>query len=166
MGKMADRCYLHKRVLNRSKGPAVWALRAQTDKVEYSHLMKRVLEQQQNLDIREGMVTELLFDTNDAIRGVRTFFGMTFSSPTVVLTTGTFMDGVIWVGRKSLPAGRAGESPSHGLSDQLRDLGFETDRLKTGTPARVDSRTVDFTKLEPQPGALATVFVSTVWMMR
>ena len=152
MGKMADRCYLQKRVLNRSKGPAVWALRAQTDKNEYSQVMKRVLEGQQNLDIREGMVTELIFGANDEICGIKTFFGMTFSAKSVVLTTGTFMNGIIWVGRTSLPAGRAGESPSHGLSDSLMQLGFETGRLKTGTPPRVDSRTVDFSRLESQPG--------------
>lgn len=155
MGKMADRCYLQKRVLNRSKGPAVWALRAQTDKVEYSQVMKQVLEHQPNLDIREGMVVDLIFDSNDAVCGVKTFFGMTFSSQSVVLTTGTFMNGIIWVGQKSIPAGRAGESPSHGLSERLMELGFETDRLKTGTPARVDSRTVNFSTLEPQPGDIS-----------
>jgi len=152
MGKMADRCYLQKRVLNKSKGPAVWALRAQNDKIEYSQIMKQVLESQSNLDIREGMVVDLVLDENDGVTGVETFFGMTFRSKSVVLTTGTFMNGVIWVGGRSLPAGRAGEAASHGLSDKLLDLGFETDRLKTGTPARVDSRTVDFSRLEAQPG--------------
>lgn len=105
-----------------------------------------------NLSIREAMVTDLLLGTNDDVKGVRTFFGMDFYSQSVVLTTGTFMSGKVWVGRTSMPAGRAGESASHGLTENLQSLGFETDRLKTGTPARVDSRTVDFSLLEPQHG--------------
>lgn len=98
------------------------------------------------------MVTDLLLGTNDDVKGVRTFFGMNFYSNSVVLTTGTFMSGKVWVGRTSMPAGRAGESASHGLTEHLQSLGFETDRLKTGTPARVDSRTVDYSQLEPQHG--------------
>ena len=98
------------------------------------------------------MVIDILLGTNDNVEGVRTFFGMNFYAPSVVLTTGTFMSGKIWVGRTSMPAGRAGESASEGLTENLQCLGFETDRLKTGTPARVDIRTVDFTVLEPQPG--------------
>lgn len=90
---------------------------------------------------------------NDEVTGVRTFFGLTFRCRAAVLTTGTFMNGQIWVGRQSMPAGRAGEAPSTGLTEALVALGFETDRLKTGTPARVDRRTVDFSRLEPQPGA-------------
>ncbi|KAJ3708697.1 hypothetical protein LUZ61_012402 [Rhynchospora tenuis] len=152
IGKMADRCYLQKRVLNLSKGPAVRALRAQTDKREYAMEMKKVVESNSNLFIREAMVTEVLVGKNDNIQGVRTFFGMDFFAPSVVLTTGTFMSGKIWVGRASMPAGRAGESASLGLTENLQSLGFETDRLKTGTPARVDCRSVDFSGLEPQCG--------------
>ncbi|XP_071716083.1 uncharacterized protein [Rutidosis leptorrhynchoides] len=152
IGKMADRCYLQKRVLNISRGPAVRALRAQTDKREYAIEMKKIVESTRNLSIREAMVTDLLLGTNDDVKGVRTFFGMDFYSRSVVLTTGTFMSGKVWVGRTSMPAGRAGESASHGLTEKLQLLGFETDRLKTGTPARVDSRTVDFSLLEPQRG--------------
>ena len=152
IGRMADRCYLQKRVLNRSKGPAVWALRAQTDKVEYSAEMRRVLEGTPNLEIREGMAVGLELGDNDEVAGVRTYWGLVFRAPAVVLTTGTFMNGRIWVGRASMPAGRAGEAPSAGLTEALAGLGFETGRLKTGTPARVDSRTVDFSGLEPQPG--------------
>nr|GEV56321.1 putative glucose-inhibited division family A protein [Tanacetum cinerariifolium] len=152
IGKMADRCYLQKRVLNISRGPAVRALRAQTDKREYAIEMKKIVESTPNLSIREAMVTDLLLGTNDDVKGVRTFFGMDFYSQSVVLTTGTFMSGKVWVGRTSMPAGRAGESASHGLTENLQLLGFETDRLKTGTPARVDSRTVDFSLLEPQHG--------------
>ncbi|KAK1430379.1 hypothetical protein QVD17_13067 [Tagetes erecta] len=152
IGKMADRCYLQKRVLNVSRGPAVRALRAQTDKREYAIEMKKIVESTPNLSIREAMVTDLLLGTNDDVKGVRTFFGMNFYSNSVVLTTGTFMSGKVWVGRTSMPAGRAGESASHGLTEYLQSLGFETDRLKTGTPARVDSRTVDYSQLEPQHG--------------
>ncbi|KAJ6413699.1 hypothetical protein OIU84_006496 [Salix udensis] len=125
IGKVADCCYLQKRVLNTSRGPAVRALRAQTDKREYAMEMKKIVESTPKPFYQRG---------------------------NVVLTTGTFMSGKIWVGRTSMPAGRAGESASEGLTENLQCLGFETDRLKTGTPARVDIRTVDFTGLEPQPG--------------
>ncbi|KAG5245083.1 tRNA uridine carboxymethylaminomethyl modification enzyme MnmG [Salix suchowensis] len=152
IGKVADRCYLQKRVLNTSRGPAVRALRAQTDKREYAMEMKKIVESTPNLSIREAMVIDILLGKNDNVEGVCTFFGMNFYAPSVVLTTGTFMSGKIWVGRTSMPAGRAGESASEGLTENLQCLGFETDRLKTGTPARVDIRTVDFTGLEPQPG--------------
>ncbi|KAL6573048.1 hypothetical protein OROHE_002524 [Orobanche hederae] len=152
IGKVADRCYLQKRVLNVSRGPAVWALRAQTDKREYALEMKKIVESTPNLSIREAMVTDILVGENDNVEGVHTFFGMKFFAPSVVLTTGTFMSGKIWVGRTSMPAGRAGESASHGLTENLQQFGFETDRLKTGTPARVDCRTVDFSGLEPQHG--------------
>ncbi|EPS66673.1 hypothetical protein M569_08096, partial [Genlisea aurea] len=152
IGKIADSCYLQKRVLNVSRGPAVRALRAQTDKREYAAEMKKVFSCAPNLSIREGMVTDTLVGKNDDVEGVRTFFGMNFYAPSVVLTTGTFMSGKIWVGRTSMPAGRAGESVSHGLTENLQLFGFEIDRLKTGTPARVDSRTVNFSGLEPQHG--------------
>ncbi|KAH1235426.1 tRNA uridine 5-carboxymethylaminomethyl modification enzyme MnmG [Glycine max] len=105
-----------------------------------------------NLSIREAMVTDILLGKNDNVEGVSTFFGMKFYAPSVILTTGTFMRGKIWVGRTSMPAGRAGESASLGLTENLQQLGFETDRLKTGTPARVDIRTVNFSGLEPQYG--------------
>ncbi|KAK1277845.1 hypothetical protein QJS04_geneDACA019609 [Acorus gramineus] len=152
IGKIADRCYLQKRILNSSKGPAVRALRAQTDKREYAMEMKKVVESTPNLSIREAMVTEIIVGKNDSVEGVRTFFGVNFYATSVVITTGTFMGGKIWVGRTSMPAGRAGESASHGLTENLQHLGFETDRLKTGTPARVDSRSVDCSGLEPQHG--------------
>lgn len=106
----------------------------------------------ENLSIREAMVTDILVGKNDNVEGVATFFGMNFYAPSVILTTGTFMSGKIWVGKKSMPAGRAGESASQGLTENLQKLGFETDRLKTGTPARVDRRTIDFSNLEAQHG--------------
>lgn len=151
MGKMADRTYLQKRVLNNSRGPAVWALRAQTDKREYATVMKNIVENQPNLSIREAMVTDLVLGKNDEIIGVETYFGSCFKTKSVVLTTGTFLDGKIWIGGKSMSAGRAGEFAAIGLTETLNNLGFETGRLKTGTPARVDKRTVDYSKMEVQP---------------
>lgn len=152
IGKMADRTYLQKRVLNASRGPAVWALRAQTDKREYATVMKTIAENQVNLTIREGMATDLVLGENNEIIGVQTYFGVAFQCKAVVLTTGTFLGGKIWVGNKSMAAGRAGEFAAVGMTETLNRLGFETGRLKTGTPARVDRRSVDFTNLEPQPG--------------
>jgi tRNA uridine 5-carboxymethylaminomethyl modification enzyme len=152
IGKIADRTYLQKRVLNSSRGPAVWALRAQTDKREYAAVMKGIVENEENLTIRESMVTDLVLGANDEVVGVETYFGVAFECKAVVLTTGTFLGGTIWVGNKSMAAGRAGEFASVGLTETLNQLGFETGRLKTGTPARVDKRSLDYSKLEPQPG--------------
>ena len=152
IGKVADRTYLQKRILNSSRGPAVWALRAQTDKREYAAVMKSVVENQENLVLREGMATDLVLGDSDEIIGLKTYFGMAFGCKAVILTTGTFLNGTIWVGKKSLSAGRAGEPAAIGMSDTLNRLGFETGRLKTGTPARVDKRSVDYSKLEEQPG--------------
>lgn len=151
IGKMADRTYLQKRVLNASRGPAVWALRAQTDKREYASVMKAIVENQQNLSIREGMVTDLVLGKNEEILGIQTYFGSCLQAKAVILTTGTFLGGCIWIGGKSMSAGRAGEFAAVGLTDTLNRLGFETGRLKTGTPARVDKRSVNYSKLEPQP---------------
>jgi len=169
IGKMADRTYLQKRTLNASRGPAVWALRAQTDKREYSRVMRQVVENQENLTLREGMVTDLVLGNNQEVIGVETYFGTAFKCSTVILTTGTFLGGCIWVGNKSMPAGRAGEFPSVGLTDTLKQLGFETGRLKTGTPARVDKRSVDYSRLEAQPGDEAVRWFSfdpDMWVER
>jgi len=151
IGKMSDRTYLQKRVLNASRGPAVWALRAQTDKREYAQVMRRIVENQPNLAIREAMATDLILGPNSEILGVKTYFGTCFAAKAVILTTGTFLGGRIWIGNQSMAAGRAGEFAAVGLTETLNQLGFETDRLKTGTPARVDRRSVDFSKMEPQP---------------
>ncbi|MBL1174632.1 tRNA uridine-5-carboxymethylaminomethyl(34) synthesis enzyme MnmG [Pantanalinema sp. GBBB05] len=151
IGKMADRTYLQKRILNSSRGPAVWALRAQTDKREYAAVMKRIVESQDNLTVREGMVTDLILNSHDQVIGVETYFGVAFQCKAVILTTGTFLGGRIWVGNKSMEAGRAGEFAAVGLTETLNRLGFETGRLKTGTPARVDRRSINFEVLEPQP---------------
>lgn len=152
IGKIADRTYLQKRVLNSSRGPAVWALRAQTDKREYAAVMKTVVENQENLVLREGMATDLVIGDNGEIIGLETHFGMAFACKTVILTAGTFLNGTIWVGKKSLSAGRAGEPAAIGMTEALQRLGFETSRLKTGTPARVDKRSVDYTQFDDQPG--------------
>jgi tRNA uridine 5-carboxymethylaminomethyl modification enzyme len=152
IGKMADRTYLQKRVLNSSRGPAVWALRAQTDKREYAAVMKTIVENQPHLTVREGMVTDLVLGNHDEVVGVQTYFGVAFECKAVILTTGTFLGGRIWVGNKSMAAGRAGEFAAEGLTETLNRLGFETGRLKTGTPARVDRRSINFDVLEPQPG--------------
>jgi tRNA uridine 5-carboxymethylaminomethyl modification enzyme len=151
IGKMADRTYLQKRILNSSRGPAVWALRAQTDKREYAAVMKGIVDNQENLTVREGMVTDLVLGANDEVIGVQTYFGVAFQCKAVILTTGTFLGGRIWVGDRSMAAGRAGEFAAEGLTETLNRLGFETGRLKTGTPARVDRRSINFSVLEPQP---------------
>jgi len=151
IGKMSDRTYLQKRILNSSRGPAVWALRAQTDKREYAAIMKNIVENQANLTIREGMAVDLVLGKNEEIKGVKTYFGTCFAAKAVILTTGTFLGGTIWIGNKSMSAGRAGEFAAVGLTETLNSLGFETGRLKTGTPARVDKRSVDYSKMEIQP---------------
>ncbi|MBD1899686.1 tRNA uridine-5-carboxymethylaminomethyl(34) synthesis enzyme MnmG [Trichocoleus sp. DQ-A3] len=169
IGKMADRTYLQKRILNSSRGPAVWALRAQTDKREYAAVMKGIVENQENLTIRESMVTDLVMGANDEVIGVETYFGVAFGCKAVILTTGTFLGGCIWVGNKSMSAGRAGEFAAVGLTETLNRLGFETGRLKTGTPARVDKRSLDYTNLEPQPGDTEVRWFSfdpSVWVER
>jgi tRNA uridine 5-carboxymethylaminomethyl modification enzyme len=169
IGKVSDRTYLQKRVLNSSRGPAVWALRAQTDKREYAAVMKAIVENQTNLSIREGMVTDLVIGDNDEVIGVETYFGVAFRCQAVILTTGTFLGGTIWVGNKSMAAGRAGEFAATGLTDTLQQLGFETGRLKTGTPARVDRRSINFDVLDPQPGDTEVRWFSfdpEVWQAR
>ncbi|WP_067769464.1 tRNA uridine-5-carboxymethylaminomethyl(34) synthesis enzyme MnmG [Nostoc sp. NIES-3756] len=169
IGKMADRTYLQKRILNSSRGPAVWALRAQTDKREYAAVMKNIVENQENLSIREAMVTDLVLGKNDEVIGVETYFGVAFECKAVILTTGTFLGGKIWVGNKSMPAGRAGEFAAEGLTQTLNRLGFETGRLKTGTPARVDKRSVDYSKMQLQPGDAEVRWFSfdpEVWVER
>lgn len=151
MARNIDATGIQFRVLNTRKGPAVRASRAQADKQLYRLRMKRVLEHQSNLDLKQGEVTSLFIDGGE-LRGVDTRSGIRFLCKTVVVTTGTFMRGLIHIGLTNYPGGRAGDLPSIGLSDQLRNLGFEVGRLKTGTPARLDSRTIDFSRLETQYG--------------
>jgi tRNA uridine 5-carboxymethylaminomethyl modification enzyme len=151
MAKNIDATGIQFRILNTRKGPAVRASRAQADKQLYRLRMKRVLEQQDNLYLKQGEVTALYLQDGE-LKGVDTRSGIRFLGKTVVVTTGTFMRGLIHIGLTHYPGGRAGDLPSLGLSDQLRQLGFEVGRLKTGTPARLDARTIDFTRLEPQYG--------------
>lgn len=151
MAKNIDATGIQFRILNTRKGPAVRASRAQADKQLYRLRMKRVLEKQDNLDCKQAEVVSLCVDHGE-LRGVDTRSGQRFLGKTVVLTTGTFMRGLIHIGMTSFPGGRAGDLPSVGLSGHLAELGFEVGRLKTGTPARLDRRTVDFSKLEAQPG--------------
>ena len=164
IGRLADATALQKRVLNASRGPAVWALRAQTDKRQYARQMLQLLQHTPNLALREAMVTglEVEGEAGDGgrITGVRTYFGSFFAAPAVILTTGTFLGGQIWVGNQSMPAGRAGEQPAEGLTEALEALGFSMGRLKTGTPARVDRRSVALDQLEEQPSDAADRFFS------
>jgi len=151
MARNIDATGIQFRILNTRKGPAVRASRAQADKQLYRLRMKRVLEQQDNLYLKQGEVTALYLQEGE-LKGVDTRSGIRFLGKTVVVTTGTFMRGLIHIGLTHYPGGRAGDLPSLGLSDQLRQLGFEVGRLKTGTPARLDARTIDFSRLEPQYG--------------
>ena len=151
MAKNIDATGIQFRILNTKKGPAVRASRAQADKQLYRLRMKRVLEHQINLDLKQGEVTSLYFKEG-VLHGVDLRSGIRFLSKTVVVTTGTFMRGLIHIGLNNYPGGRAGDQPSIGLSDQLRTLGFQVGRLKTGTPARLDARSIDFSKLETQFG--------------
>ncbi|MCX5942581.1 MAG: tRNA uridine-5-carboxymethylaminomethyl(34) synthesis enzyme MnmG [Cyanobacteria bacterium] len=165
IGRLADATALQKRVLNASRGPAVWALRAQTDKRQYARQMLQLLQHTPNLALREAMVTGLeTAGSGEAgdlrITGVRTYFGSVYAAPAVILTTGTFLGGQIWVGNQSMAAGRAGEQAAEGLSEALVGLGFRLDRLKTGTPARVDRRSVALDQLEEQPSDAADRFFS------
>ena len=159
IGRLADATALQKRVLNASRGPAVWALRAQTDKRQYSRQMLQLLQHTPNLALREAMVTGLVVG-DDTIQGVRTYFGSTYSAGAVILTAGTFLGGQIWVGHQSMSAGRAGEQAAEGLTEALQELGFQTDRLKTGTPARVDRRSIALDQLEEQPSDAADRYFS------
>jgi len=151
MAKNIDATGIQFRVLNTRKGPAVRASRAQADKQQYRLRMKRVLEAEPNLDLKQGEVTALHVD-GGVVLGVDTRQGVRYLAATVILTTGTFLRGLIHIGLTNYPGGRAGDLPAIGLSDQLRDLGLVVGRLKTGTPARLDGRTIDFSKLEPQYG--------------
>jgi tRNA uridine 5-carboxymethylaminomethyl modification enzyme len=164
IGRLADATALQKRVLNASRGPAVWALRAQTDKRQYARQMLQLLQHTPNLALREAMVTGLVVEGTpgeDArISGISTYFGSSYGAAAVILTTGTFLGGQIWVGNQSMSAGRAGEQAAVGLSEALEALGFQMGRLKTGTPARVDRRSIALDQLEEQPSDAVDRFFS------
>ncbi|MCD8174172.1 MAG: tRNA uridine-5-carboxymethylaminomethyl(34) synthesis enzyme MnmG [Alistipes sp.] len=151
MGIITDSSSIQFRMLNRSKGPAMWSPRSQCDKTLFSALWRHSLEHTPNLYIWQDTVNQII-TTGKRITGVRTVMGAEFSARAVVLTNGTFLNGLMHVGKSSAPGGRAGDGWVEGLTAQLVSLGFESGRMKTGTPARLDGRTIDFSQLEPQPG--------------
>lgn len=164
IGRNTDRTFIQVRLLNTSKGPAVQALRAQCDKQAYRLAMKFVLESQPNLELKQATITHLLHeigaDGRPVITGVVTNNGWHYEAKAVVMTTGTFINGRLVVGEKTQPGGRAGEGPALGISTSLQDLGLEVRRFKTGTPPRIDARTIDFSKTEPQPGSRVPYYFS------
>lgn len=160
MGIVTDRCSIQFRMLNRSKGPAMWSPRSQADRGKFIWAWRNVLENTPNLSIWQDTVTEFLVEENKCedpsaelrITGVVTQMGVTFEAKAVVLTAGTFLNGLMHIGRKMIPGGRCGEPASYGLTEQLKSLGFQIDRMKTGTPVRLDGRTIDFSLAEKQEG--------------
>ncbi|EMR05560.1 Glucose-inhibited division protein A [Bhargavaea cecembensis DSE10] len=151
MGKVIDKTHIQMRMLNTGKGPAVRALRAQADKVLYQQEMKSMLEEQENLHLHQGIVEELIVE-DDEVKGVITQVGAVYRADTVVVTTGTFLRGEIIIGDLKYSSGPNHQQPSIRLAENLEELGFETVRFKTGTPPRVNSRTIDYSKTEIQPG--------------
>lgn len=151
MAQAADHAGIQFRVLNARKGPAVRATRAQADRVIYKAFVRQALENQPNLDIFQQAVVDLLV-TDDTVNGVVTQMGLKFFAPAVVLTVGTFLGGKIHIGQENHAGGRAGDPPSIALANRLRELPFRVSRLKTGTPPRIDGRTIDYTQLQAQPG--------------
>ena len=151
MGIIADKTMIQFRMLNKSKGPAVWSPRVQSDKAAFSLEWRNTLEKTNNLDFWQDNVDHLLVE-GDKIKGVHTEMGGDILSRTVILTNGTFLNGKIYIGKKSFSGGRISEAASHGLTEQLTELGFEADRMKTGTPVRIDGRSINFDKLTEQKG--------------
>ncbi len=150
-GLITDRSMIQFRMLNRSKGPAMWSPRAQCDRQVFTREWRKVLERMNNLSIWQEQATQLLIDDNKVI-GVETAFGTKFFSRTVILTNGTFLNGLMHVGFSKIKGGRAGDQASHGLSEQLGNLGFRVERMKTGTSARIDGKTIDFSVMTEQKG--------------
>ncbi|MDE5664419.1 MAG: tRNA uridine-5-carboxymethylaminomethyl(34) synthesis enzyme MnmG [Duncaniella sp.] len=151
MGIVTDESAIQFRMLNRSKGPAMWSPRAQSDRMAFSRLWREILENTPNLDIWQDSANELVIK-DGCVAGVRTCLGVTFNAKSVVLTAGTFLNGLMHTGPVKLPGGRVSEPASYGLTEQLRDLGFATDRMKTGTPVRIDGRSVDWSLTTLQEG--------------
>lgn len=150
-GIVTDKSSIQFRMLNRSKGPAMWSPRAQCDRMVFSGSWREILEHTDGLDLWQDDVIRLVFN-NEILVGVGTALGVEFRAPRVILTNGTFLNGLMHIGKVSFPGGRIGEPSSYGLSAQLEALGFETGRMKTGTPVRIDGRSIDFTKLSVQEG--------------
>ena len=151
MGAAADHACIQYRMLNRGKGPAVHSLRAQADRVKYRQYMKHVLEVQENLELKQAQIVEIL-TTDGAVTGVRTQLGAQYGAKAVVIATGTYLDSTVITGQSVIPSGPDGMHPSVGLADNLRALGLHLRRFKTGTPPRVNRRSIDFSKMEVQPG--------------
>ncbi len=161
MGRAADRGGIQFRILNARKGPAVRATRAQADRVLYKAAVRHVLENQPNLEIFQQAVDDLIV-AGERVAGVVTQMGLRFHAPTVVLTVGTFLGGRIHIGLSNYAGGRAGDPPSNALAQRLRELPFNVERLKTGTPPRIDARSIDFTNLQAQPGDRPTPLFSFI----
>ena len=151
MGAAADHACIQYRMLNRGKGPAVHSLRAQADRVKYRQYMKHVLELQENLELKQAQIVEIL-TADGAVTGVRTQLGAQYGAKAVVIATGTYLDSTVITGQSVIPSGPDGMHPSVGLADNLRTLGLRLRRFKTGTPPRVNRRSIDFSKMEVQPG--------------
>ncbi len=151
MAEAADATYLQMKMLNSSKGPAVQALRAQSDKKEYMKYMRHIIEKEKNIFLKQTCITSLMVE-DGVIKGAKDRYENEYFAKAVILTTGTSLNGKIYVGLNSYPAGRLGEMPAYGLSDSLKELGFTVKKLKTGTPARVDKRTINYEELIIQPG--------------
>lgn len=151
MGIVTDETAIQFRMLNRSKGAAMWSPRSQSDRVKFSLLWRHILENTPNLSMWQDSVNQLIVE-DGAVKGVKTSLGVTFKAKAVVLTAGTFLNGLIHIGRTQVRGGRISEPASYGITEQLRDLGFITDRMKTGTPVRIDARSVDFSQTTPQDG--------------
>lgn len=151
MGIVTDRASIQFRMLNRSKGPAMWSPRAQADRMRFMEEWRHVIDSTPNLYLWQDAVTELLFD-GDKVCGVRTAVGVEFRSGAVVLTAGTFLNGLMHIGPVKVPGGRISEPASHGITEQLREKGFAADRMKTGTPVRLDARTIDYSLTKVQEG--------------
>ena len=150
-GIVSDTSAIQFKMLNKSKGPAMWSPRAQSDRMRFAEDWRLMLEQTKNLDFYQEMVNGLLIE-NDKVVGVKTTLGTEIRSKSVVLTNGTFLNGLIHIGEKNFGGGRAGESAATGITEQLVDIGFDSGRMKTGTPPRVDGRSLDFSKMVEQPG--------------
>ena len=153
MGIVADTTAIQFRMLNRSKGPAVWSPRVQSDRMKYTEKWREILDSTPNLAIFQDTVTELKVDPESMeMEGVRTALGVEFKAPQVILTAGTFLNGLMHFGHIRIEGGRIAEAPSKGITEQLADLGFRLGRMKTGTPARIDGRSIDFSLAERQDG--------------
>ena len=150
-GIVSDKTAIQFRMLNRSKGPAMWSPRVQSDRMKFIETWRDIIENTPNLDMWQDMVTELTFDKS-SVTGVKTRMGVEFSAHSVILTNGTFLNGLIHVCKVQIGGGRIGEPASFGMTEQLIDKGFKTDRMKTGTPVRIDGRSVDFSLMEEQVG--------------